>query len=900
MVRTSAPESVRISKRGSATDSATDDQSVQGTTTPEASDGPDAPLKAVFATLKEAYTERSEKRQHYLNLIGFICFLALYFTILLMQSAPTEEFRVRVGFLETLAPSDANGDPKKLFVSSSQIYGWIQQVIEAIFSPMPCGDNSCDVPDEFPAFSDHGCQTDCGLSHATTFDVVLEPRFLDDDAILDRLDRVSYNLCTDEAEPMCWWTVAQKFDRNFEVVKHKLALPDAQWKLFVYGLVPSEGLVLGGIAYNESSGDTDMASNQDQSSTSAARRRLRRLQSSDRKGKDGKPEFIEPVKPALSTGGRPEHRPARAGPSWRRQLTKDNTVNSTVSSSEETQATKASQDLELDELYKSKWTKWMESPEGALVGGVPLKEGSSNTEADQAQLTTSVAGRRLRRLHTSGRKGTGGTDELVRMTPAIPGGRKRPKHRPTSAGASKRRQLSDTSSTRSSESSPEETQLAESSDALYKSEWTKWQESLEGAVASNATVQSAEYCMEAVNQLKLNLVAEYINCTFYWEINYWQTSCCPLYKELLEANCWCTVAALEDWHPDSRAYLMQDSYFPADSCHDFDPNEYAHQLRSSECPSQPPLLEIEGLNPTACHWLNELVWGEYTDSTFAGGDVYSECFQVGGTWLNTSECCSYFDSWMEHDCFCYDCMEIGHINVYFMESIIDFAITCNVAIPRLHTNCRVSIAESEYGNDLSIYPVCGTGDDRIVHIMHTKEAAESSRVLNGNENVILSSEVDGASLLFDNDIERMLAQEAAGHAADLLITCEAQHSGIPFDCTGYIDYFCRLTAQEIQAYGFNCSRGLIRTLICDDAIFDQCADVDIDECLSWIWSGNGAVTYGEVVNELASTYEDCGAMICEDVVESCSKDVQNITAQLNSCMAEPTTSVAQGDWPIPT
>eukprot|EP00854_Cymbomonas_tetramitiformis_P023771 gene23771-28819_t len=575
-------------------------------------DANDVTQSALISTLKEAYAERSEKRQHYLNLIAFISFLSLYFVILLLQSAPAEEFRVREGFIETLVPLDENGDPKPFFVSNSEVYDWTRQVIKAIFTPMQCGDSICDIPEEYPAFSFHGCQTDCGVSNATTFDVVLEPRFVGD----TQLDRVSYNLCTEQPDSMCWWSEAQKFSMNFGIVRHSaLALPDADWKLYVYGLVPSEGLVVGGIVKNTGSNDTETDSDQ--------------------------------MKPSIPIIRHSKHIPMRAATVLGRRLTESSSASSNESSSEETQAADASQDS-LDDIYKSKWTKWKEE--------------------------------------------------------------------------------------------------------------------LEGAVVSSAIIGSAEYCKELLDNLLGTLEDTGHNCTFNEGQGFGEVECCPFYQELLEANCWCTVAALEDWQPGTQAYVMHDSYFHAATCHSYDSDKYAPQLKGSECPIQPPLLEVEGVNPTACYSLNEMAWGDFYTTTFSLTDFYDACMNAESGWVPSAECCAHMNIWMEHDCFCYDCNELAALPQSYVEHQLDFAMNCNISIPRLHTNCRLDSdgdgKTDYYGIDLSSIPECGNTES-IAHSRHTTDAADSNQLWNTNHGVISWSSIEAANLLFHNNSEELTENKAA-------------------------------------------------------------------------------------------------------------------------------------------
>ncbi|KAK3250979.1 hypothetical protein CYMTET_39671 [Cymbomonas tetramitiformis] len=205
--------------------------------------------EVVVSKLKDTYEARRSQRESYLHLIGFLAFIGLYFLILLLQSTPGEEYRNRQGMYENVVPKeDEDGEPTEFFMETDEIYDWLRQIIQDSWLDAPCGDTLCEDPFEFPAFSHLGCQADCNVANGTNFTVVLEPRFVrsyEEEALVE----VSYNLCTDDIEPVCWWSENQLFDYNFATVRHdNLSLPDATWILTVYNLTAYKGLVMGSLA----------------------------------------------------------------------------------------------------------------------------------------------------------------------------------------------------------------------------------------------------------------------------------------------------------------------------------------------------------------------------------------------------------------------------------------------------------------------------------------------------------------------------------------------------------------------------------------------------------------------------------------------------------------------------
>eukprot|EP00854_Cymbomonas_tetramitiformis_P029876 gene29876-37275_t len=200
--------------------------------------------------LNNEYTARSHKRKSYLQLLGFIGFVVLYFSILVLQTSPFEEFRVREGLTESLSPKDENGEVIPFFTNVNDIYDWIKEIIAQAWTEEFCGNDVCSSPVEFPAFSYHGCLADCGQANTTLFVIALEARFRpsgDEAQIAELLANVKYNLCTDDLVPLCWWEEDQTFAENEVTVRTEVGLPDAVWTLRITGTHTSTGMVVGGI-----------------------------------------------------------------------------------------------------------------------------------------------------------------------------------------------------------------------------------------------------------------------------------------------------------------------------------------------------------------------------------------------------------------------------------------------------------------------------------------------------------------------------------------------------------------------------------------------------------------------------------------------------------------------------
>eukprot|EP00854_Cymbomonas_tetramitiformis_P017194 gene17194-20454_t len=150
------------------------------------------------------------------------------------------------GIIETLLPKDENGDVLEFFTQTSELYDWVRQVIDPAWENPTCGNGYCAIPIEYPAFGYHGCLADCGVANTTAFTLQLTPRFVGD--VAAALETVSFNLCTDDAEPLCWFPMNVHFTENFETVRvDNITLPDGSWTLSVFNINSSTGLVVGGL-----------------------------------------------------------------------------------------------------------------------------------------------------------------------------------------------------------------------------------------------------------------------------------------------------------------------------------------------------------------------------------------------------------------------------------------------------------------------------------------------------------------------------------------------------------------------------------------------------------------------------------------------------------------------------
>ena len=91
-----------------------------------------------------------------------------------MQANVGAKYELTTTFLNLLSPRDAaTGEISDSFDSVDDIYTWIDaKFLDTFWQNPMCGDNTCDMPDEYPAFFSYGCQADCGSQRLTTAVVV--------------------------------------------------------------------------------------------------------------------------------------------------------------------------------------------------------------------------------------------------------------------------------------------------------------------------------------------------------------------------------------------------------------------------------------------------------------------------------------------------------------------------------------------------------------------------------------------------------------------------------------------------------------------------------------------------------------------------------------------------------
>ncbi|KAK3288050.1 hypothetical protein CYMTET_4460, partial [Cymbomonas tetramitiformis] len=177
--------------------------------------------------LSQQYKGRVEIRKSYLRLFGFLLNFLLLITILSMQTSPNDEYGLLEGFREAYLPSDANGDPAKLYTSRDEIWEWLKYTVQKFWKPPSCGDGFCEDPLEFPSFGIYGCQADCGARNVTPMTVQLTVGRTGQST---SNNYVSWNVCPEEDDRQCWYEEDLRMAPGDTFVG-MLYLPDAHWKV---------------------------------------------------------------------------------------------------------------------------------------------------------------------------------------------------------------------------------------------------------------------------------------------------------------------------------------------------------------------------------------------------------------------------------------------------------------------------------------------------------------------------------------------------------------------------------------------------------------------------------------------------------------------------------------------
>lgn len=136
-------------------------------------------------------------------------------------------------------------DPHHPQVNGGQdIFSWLQTILFPAWNDPNCGDISCALPFEFPAFGELGCQSDCGLApNVTTLNVTLTTTYATN-ALTTELMQAAFlaqtwwNLClttntTGSPTQQCLFTYQQNFSSPVGVTSVLIDAPDADYQLVV-------------------------------------------------------------------------------------------------------------------------------------------------------------------------------------------------------------------------------------------------------------------------------------------------------------------------------------------------------------------------------------------------------------------------------------------------------------------------------------------------------------------------------------------------------------------------------------------------------------------------------------------------------------------------------------------
>lgn len=130
-----------------------------------------------------------------------------------LQAASFKAGDVVATLKSALLPDD--GSPYITFSSADQVLAYLgNKFVKPVYKDPVCGDGTCEVPWEGPAWGPFGCQADCGLNPNTTKVIVtLSADFTGHPSLSPGTLRaqVSWNLCmrddlrqTRGLPPLCW------------------------------------------------------------------------------------------------------------------------------------------------------------------------------------------------------------------------------------------------------------------------------------------------------------------------------------------------------------------------------------------------------------------------------------------------------------------------------------------------------------------------------------------------------------------------------------------------------------------------------------------------------------------------------------------------------------------------
>eukprot|EP00897_Mesotaenium_endlicherianum_P002979 jgi/Mesen1/2709/ME000168S01775 len=126
--------------------------------------------KDILDSLLEEYNFRAAYRLHFCTLLSFVAFIVVYLSMLYLQLANSDAFKMHEAMESLVPPFNQFG--KKSLTSFDSVYNWLNQsVVQNIWSEPPCGNGVCNAPVELPAgiYDGRGCALDCGDVRNVTF-----------------------------------------------------------------------------------------------------------------------------------------------------------------------------------------------------------------------------------------------------------------------------------------------------------------------------------------------------------------------------------------------------------------------------------------------------------------------------------------------------------------------------------------------------------------------------------------------------------------------------------------------------------------------------------------------------------------------------------------------------------
>eukprot|EP00899_Mesostigma_viride_P014599 jgi/Mesvir1/2313/Mv19344-RA.2 len=189
----------------------------------------------IIDEIRYLFLERDIRRQSYINLFGFLVYLALYLIVLSFQQNPSGRFDIHRS-LSSLLPKDGNEEIRETFESTPVMMQYLESIMKSdLWRDSECGNGVCEAPFETSSYGRFGCSEDCFWdTNVTNVEIHIRHNF----ESRGEKDVSWWNVCPARAcnydnfvseDTSCWFSTPQAFATLLGTAVVNLYMPDGDW-----------------------------------------------------------------------------------------------------------------------------------------------------------------------------------------------------------------------------------------------------------------------------------------------------------------------------------------------------------------------------------------------------------------------------------------------------------------------------------------------------------------------------------------------------------------------------------------------------------------------------------------------------------------------------------------------